>query len=113
MLNPQPPTPKEHIMSNTSFPRVGDDFTYEVIVSEADYWFAKGNKPGHKILGFQKGRECSPGKRNYSCPKCYDQWEERTAKIVDVQRFMDNSIEVVLENGVRRTVVPPHGDVCF
>lgn len=101
-------------MSKTqTIPAIGDEYTYEVIVSHADYWFAKGREAGHKILGFQKGRECSPGRGNRSCPKCYDQWEERTSRIVDVQRFMDNSTELVLEDGKRVMYVQPHGDVCF
>ncbi|UDL15194.1 hypothetical protein SEA_PONS_34 [Gordonia phage Pons] len=112
MLDPQP-TPKEHIMSNTHIPAIGDDFSYEVIVSHADYWFKQGREAGHRSLGLNKGRECSPGLRNRTCTKCFDQWETRTAKVVDVQMFMDNSTEVVLDNGVRRTVVAPHGDACF
>lgn len=103
-------------MNNTqtrNLPAIGDVWTYQVIVSEADYWHKKGNEPGHRYLGFQKGRECSPGAKNQSCPLCFDQWETRTAKIVDVQRFMDNSVEIVLDNGTRRMVVDPYGDACF
>lgn len=100
-------------MSTTTFPAVGESFDYQVIVSKADYWFAQGRESGHRSLGFQKGRECSPGRSNRSCPKCFDQWETRTSTVTAVVAYMDNSTEVHLADGTRRTVVAPHGDACF
>lgn len=110
-------------MSSTTIPATGDTFTYDVIVSNREWGYGgtSGFTPaGHRTTRniktetghIRHTRECDPeGKR--ACPKCFDQWETRTSTVVGVQHWMDNSIEVTLADGTRRTVVAPHGDVCF
>lgn len=108
-----------------TYPAVGDEFTYSVIVSRKKNdtfspWAPEGHRSlgtvwvdtpeGRKIKGY--ARECDP-QAERSCPDCYDQWEQRTSTVVRVQYWMDNSIDVVLADGETRTVVAPHGDACF
>lgn len=113
-------------MSVSTLPAVGDEFTYGVIVSAAsknwlqDCWAPEGHRElgylwvdtprGRKIKGF--ARQCDPN-ADRVCPVCFDQWETRTSTVVEVRHWMDNSIEVILEDGARRQVVAPHGDACF
>lgn len=92
---------------------VGTEYSYSVTTSHADFWFAQGREAGHRSLGYLKGRECSPGKNNRSCPKCYDQRETRSSEIVAVQHYMDNSTEVTLADGTTHLAVAPSGDICF
>lgn len=100
-------------MSTTTIPNVGDLFEYDVIVSKAD-WQHKNSitMPGHYFVGYTHRRECDPDNTR-SCALCYDQWEVRTSVVTEVIPYMDNSIEVRCEDGTRRNVVQPHGDVCY
>lgn len=103
-------------MSANTIPTVGELHEYSVIVSKADFWHRRGDEKGHMFLGFKPGvgfpRECDPDNTR-SCHLCYDQWEVRTSPVVSVVPYMDNSIEVRLEDGTRHNVVQPHGDVCY
>ncbi len=107
-------------MNTTTIPAVGDTFTYATIVTKADYWYSQGKEAGHRRNGHIKTdtgdmrftRECDPrGER--ACPKCFNQWQIRTSTVTDVRYFADNSSEVTLADGTRRTVDGPSGDVCF
>lgn len=113
-------------MRVAEIPAVGDEFSYSVIVSEKKYghngmtWRPEGHRElgrvmvdtpeGRKIKGW--ARECDPT-ADRVCPDCFDQWETRTSTVVEVRYWMDNSVDVILANGEFRTVVVPHGDVCF
>lgn len=103
-------------MSDTTIPAIGDEFEYSVLVSECEFWYEQGREDGHRHLGFKPGvgliRECDPDNTR-SCPKCFDQWEVRTSTVTDLAYYMDNSIEVRLADGARRTIVAPHGDACY
>ncbi|AMS02737.1 hypothetical protein BJD55_gp029 [Gordonia phage Yvonnetastic] len=93
--------------------KIGDTYTYSRLTSKADYWARQFPGPvGHRDLGFLKGRECSPN-NDRSCTLCYDQWERHTSTVVDIQHYMDNSVEVILKDGTRHTAVAPHGDACY
>lgn len=112
--------------TTSTVPAVGDEFSYSVLVSEASFWHQRGNESGHKKLGpvwtapagspdrKLRGwaRECDPHAER-TCTLCFDQWETRTSRVVSVDYYMDNSVEVTLEDGARRTVIAPHGDACF
>lgn len=108
-----------------SNPRVGDEFTYDVIVSRAtrpqDHsWPGTHGVVGEHKRGWFKDENGKPYvthgcdlDRKRACPECFDQRERRTSTVVRVDHWMDNSIEVVLADGARRQVVAPHGDACF
>jgi len=109
----------------STIPAVGDTFEYKVIVSRATR-SRDHSWPGHAgVVGDHKRGwfKDANGKayvthgcdldRKQACTECFDQWETRTSTVVDVQHWMDNSVEVVLADGTRRTVVAPHGDACF
>ena len=110
-------------MTTTTLPAVGDTFEYDVIVSKREWGYggmSAFSPAGHRATAaiptetghLRPTRQCDPkGKR--VCPKCFDQWEKRTSTVASVTFYMDNSIEVVLEDGTRRNVVAPHGDACF
>jgi hypothetical protein len=112
-------------MSTITIPAIGDSFAYEVIVSHASLPQDHSWPGNHGVVGEHKRGwfKDANGKsyvahgcdldRKRACAECFDQWQTRTSTVVSVQHYMDNSIEVVLADGTRRTVVAPNGDACF
>lgn len=106
-------------MSAATIPAIGDTYKCTHLASHADRWYATGRADGHRYLntgqpkrGLLSPRECDPHATG-GCVKCYDQREDRESTVSTLAYYMDNSVEVWLEDGTCHEVIAPHGDRCY
>lgn len=87
----------------TVIPRKGEQYTFSYL---RNYHPNVSCRSPWNEVPFEKGCGCADRRHAYYS-------EEFTEKVAEVIYWMDNSVEVVGENGHRATVVAPHGDLCY